>query len=357
MAADETQLSLEDLARRIGGEVRGDVARPIRGVASLASAGPGEVAFYANKRYRGELLATRAAAVIVSADDAEQVPRTASRVIAAQPYAAFARASALFHRELSLPPGIKPGALVDPTAQVHPSAAVSGGAYVGARARIGARTALHAGARVLDAAVVGEDCVLWPGAVVRERCILGDRVVLQPNAVVGSDGFGFAFDLEGDGRGPMHRKVPQAGIARIEDDVEVGACTCIDRATLGETVIGRGTKIDNLVQVAHNVRVGPLSLLVAQCGISGSTELGQGVILAGQVGVAGHCSIGDGVIATAQSGIPHDVEPGKMVSGYPAIDNRQWLRCVAVFNKLPELSKALRSGSRTGAAKRVKEKE
>jgi UDP-3-O-[3-hydroxymyristoyl] glucosamine N-acyltransferase len=346
VAAGETQLSLEDLARRIGGEVLGDSARPIRGVASLASAGPGELAFYANKRYRRDLLATRAAAVIVSADDADQVPRTASRLIAPQPYAAFARASALFHRELSLPPGIKAGALVDPTAQVHASAAVSPGAYVGAGAKIGARSTLHAGATVLDGAVLGEDCVLWPGAVVRERCILGSRVVLQPNAVVGSDGFGFAFDLEGDGRGPMHRKVPQAGIVRIEDDVELGACTCVDRATLGETVIGRGTKIDNLVQVAHNVRVGPLSLLVAQCGISGSTELGQGVILAGQVGVVGHLRIGDGARVGAQSGVSRDLADGETVSGSPAIAHQDWLRLSAALPRMADLLREVRRLSR-----------
>src|SRR5581483_3462801 len=189
--------------------------------------------------------------------------------------------------------GIQSGALADESAQIHPTAAISAGAYVGPGAKIGARTVVHAGARVLDCA-----------AVVRERCILGNRVVLQPNAVIGSDGFGFAFDVEGDGGGPIHRKVPQAGIVRVEDDVEVGACSCIDRATLGETVIGRGTKIDNLVQVGHNVRVGPLCILVAQCGISGSTELGQGVILAGQVGVVGHLRIGDGARLGAQAGIP-----------------------------------------------------
>src|SRR3954466_1272229 len=198
------------------------------------------------------------------------------------------------------------------------------------------------GAGGLAGATVGEGCVLWPGAVVREGCIVGDRVILQPNCVVGSDGFGFAFDLEGDGAGPMHRKVPQAGIVRIEDDVEVGACTCIDRATLGETVIGRGTKIDNLVQVAHNVRVGPLSLLVAQCGISGSTELGQGVILAGQVGVVGHLRIGDGARVGAQSGVSRDLEDGETVSGSPAIPHRDWLRLSAALPKIADLLREVR---------------
>jgi UDP-3-O-[3-hydroxymyristoyl] glucosamine N-acyltransferase len=201
---------------------------------------------------------------------------------------------------------------------------------------------LHAGARVLDRARVGDDCVLWPGAVVRELCIVGNRVVLQPNSVVGSDGFGFAFDLEGDGNGPMHRKVPQAGIARIEDDVELGACSCVDRATLGETVIGRGTKIDNLVQIGHNVRVGPLCLLVAQCGISGSTELGQGVVLAGQVGVVGHLRIGDGARAGAQAGVAHDVPDGETVTGYPAMSHRQWLRMSAALPRVPELLREVR---------------
>src|SRR5438094_5111739 len=312
------------------------------GVAPLESAGPSQIAFYANPRYRKELAATRAGAVIVSEDDVPHVPASAARLVAPQPYVAFAKASALFHEELVVEPGIQRGALIDETADVHPTAAISPGAYVGPGAKIGAHTTLHAGARVLDSARVGEGCTLWPGAVVRERCIVGDRVILQPNSVVGSDGFGFAFDLEGDGQGPMHRKVPQAGIVRIEDDVEVGACTCIDRATLGETVIGRGTKIDNLVQVAHNVKVGPLSLLVAQCGISGSTELGQGVILAGQVGVVGHLKLGDGARVGAQSGVSRDLADGETVSGSPAIDHRDWLRLSAALPKLADLLKQVR---------------
>ena len=337
-----TQLSLQDLAARIGAEVRGDGARRVSGVASLDAAGPEQLAFYANPRYRKELAGTRAAAVIVTGEEVEHVPAGAARLVAAQPYVAFAKASAVFHRELAVEAGVQQGALVDETAEVHPTAAISPGAYVGPGARIGARTTLHAGARVLDCAKVGEGCTLWSGAVVRENCIVGDRVVLQPNCVVGSDGFGFAFDLEGEGQGPMHRKVPQAGIVRIEDDVEVGACTCIDRATLGETVIGRGTKIDNLVQVAHNVRVGPLSLLVAQCGVSGSTELGQGVILAGQVGVVGHLKLGDGARVGAQSGVTRDLEAGETVSGAPAIPHRDWLRMVAALPRVPDLLRELR---------------
>jgi UDP-3-O-[3-hydroxymyristoyl] glucosamine N-acyltransferase len=335
-------LSLSELAGRIGAELRGDGKRQIAGVAALSSAGAQQLAFYANPRYLKELQGCAAGAVIVSEEDAARVPAGAARLIAAQPYVAFAKASALFHRPLEIAPGIHPGALVDASADVHPSAAICPGAYVGPGARVGARSVLHAGARALHYSQIGEDCVLWPGAVVRERCIVGNRVVLQPNCVIGSDGFGFAFDLEGDGQGPMHRKVPQAGIVRVEDDVEVGACTCIDRATLGETVIGRGTKIDNLVQVAHNVKVGPLGLLVAQCGISGSTELGQGVILAGQVGVIGHLRLGDGARVGAQSGVSRDLADGETVSGSPAIPHRDWLRLSASLPRLPELVKEVR---------------
>jgi len=340
--AQPPQLGLEELARRVGAEVRGDGARRVRGVAGLDEAGPEEVAFYANPRYREELSRTRAAAVIVAEDEAKLVPPGAAQLVAAQPYVAFAKASAIFHPEERPPSGVHPSAQVGAGAEVDPSASVAAGCIVGRGARIGARTVLHAGASVLDEARVGADCILWTGAVVRDRCVLGDRVVLQPNAVVGSDGFGFAFDLEGEGQGPLHRKVPQAGIARIEDDVELGACTCVDRATLGETVVGRGTKVDNLVQIGHNVRIGPLSLVVAQVGISGSTEVGAGVILAGQVGIVGHVKIGDGARIGAQSGVPGDVPEGETWSGYPAMPHREWLRTVVALPRLPELIKQIK---------------
>ena len=330
-------LPLEELARRIGAQVHGDAARPVRGVAALEDAGPEEVAFFANARYRVELQRTRAAAVIVAEDEAQLVPQSAARLVAPQPYVAFAKASAFFHPERRPPAGAHATAHVGPGAEVDPTASVGAGCIVGRGARIGARSVLHPGAAVLDEAWVGADCVLWTGAVVRERCLLGDRVVLQPNAVVG-----FAFDLEGDGEGPFHRKVPQAGIARIEDDVELGACTCVDRATLGETVVGRGTKVDNLVQVGHNVRIGPLSLIVAQVGISGSTEIGKGVVLAGQVGIVGHVKIGDGARIGAQAGVPNDVPEGATYTGYPAMPHREWLRTMAALPRVPDLVKQVR---------------
>ena len=341
--------SPEDLAARVGARLEGAPASGatapfLRGLRPLDEAGPQDVAFYANPRYKAQLAATHAGAVLVAEDEAALVPASSVRLVCAQPYVAFAKASALFHPEELPAAGIAPGAHVHAEAQVDPSAHVGAAAVVGRGARIGRGTVLHPGAIVLDYAQVGAGCTLHAGSVVREGCVLGDRVVLQPNCVIGSDGFGFALDLEGDeGRpGPLHRKIPQAGIVRIEDDVELGACTCVDRATLGETVIGRGSKVDNLVQIAHNVRIGPLSLLVAQSGVSGSTTLGAGVILAGQVGVVGHLSIGDGARVGAQSGVSRDVEAGATVSGSPAIDHRDWLRLSAALPKLPELVRELR---------------
>jgi UDP-3-O-[3-hydroxymyristoyl] glucosamine N-acyltransferase len=203
--------------------------------------------------------------------------------------------------------------------------------------RLGARSTLHPQVVLYEGVEVGEDCVLHAGVQVRERCRLGKRVVVQNGAVIGGDGFGFARD-----EGGRYQKFPQVGIVVIEDDVEIGALTAIDRAALGETRIGRGTKLDNLVQVGHSVAIGEDSVLAGQVGIAGSTRIGSRVTLAGQVGVAGHLTIGDGVVATAQTGIPSSVDSGRVVSGYPAIENRAWLKSSAVFAKLPELQKRLR---------------
>jgi UDP-3-O-[3-hydroxymyristoyl] glucosamine N-acyltransferase len=345
-------LTLDELARRIGAEVRGDGSRRVRTVRSLEDAGPEDVAFYANPRYRKELQATRACAVILAEDEAGHAPGSASKLVAAQPYVSFAKASAIFHPEDRPLQGIHPGASVGTGAEIDPTASIGPLCVVGRGARIGPRTILHAGARVLDEARVGSSCILHSGAVVRERCVLGDRVILQPNAVVGSDGFGFAFDIQGDDDGPMHRKVPQVGIVLIEDDVELGACTCVDRATLGETVVGRGTKVDNLVQIAHNVRIGALSLVVAQVGISGSTEIGKGAILAGQAGIVGHLRIGDGARVGAQAGVGHDIPDGETHTGSPAMPHREWLRMSVSLRRVPDLLRQVRK-----LEERVKELE
>jgi len=339
-AADQSEAprSLAALARLVGAEVVGDGALPIDGVASLEDAGPRELAFFHNARYREAFEKTRAGAVIVSAREAGGSHRTAL-LVASNPYLAFAKLSALFHPEPPPRPGRHPQAVIDPTADVHPLAQVGPLACVGEGATIGARSVLRPGAIVERGARVGADCLLHAGAVVRERCVLGDRVILQPGAVVGSDGFGYAFDPEG----PAHVKVPQAGIACLEDDVELGANACVDRATLGETVVGHGTKVDNLVQIAHNVRIGPFSILCAQAGIAGSTKLGVGVMLGGQAGLVGHLELGDGAKVGAQTGVMNDVPAGEAYSGYPAQPHRGWLKSSALFARLPELFERLRA--------------
>jgi UDP-3-O-[3-hydroxymyristoyl] glucosamine N-acyltransferase len=331
--------SLAELAARVGGELLvGDPALTIRGVNVLSDAGPGDLSFYGNTRYRRALEHTRASAVLLGGEPPPAQDGVAF-VRVANPHLAFARISLLFHPRPRFPKGISPGAVVHPEASVHPEATVMALATVARGATIDARAVLHPGVYVGEGASIGEECLLYPNVVVREGCLIGARVILQPGCVIGSDGFGFALDLEV----PEHFKIPQAGIVRIEDDVEVGACACVDRATLGETVIGRGTKVDNLVQVAHNVRVGPMSLVCAQAGISGSAELGTGVVLAGQVGVVGHIRIGDMARVGAQSGVAHDVPDGATVSGSPAFDHREWLKSSAVHAQLGGWAKELRA--------------
>lgn len=340
MSAAAGMRKLSELAAHVGGELQGDGDAEISGVNGLAEAGPTELSFYGNAKYRQELLATRARAVLVTADAPPREETIFVRV--ANPHLAFAKVSALFHPPPRFAPGVRPGAHVHPEAKVDASAAVMPGAVVEKNATVGPRAVIHSGAFVGEGASVGEDALLYPNCVVRERCLIGARVILHANCVIGADGFGFAFDAEGP-QGPEHFKIPQAGIVRVEDDVEIGACTTIDRATLGETVIGRGTKIDNLVQLAHNVKVGPLSLICAQAGVAGSTEIGMGVILAGQVGVVGHIRIGDMARVGSQAGVGHDVPDGTVVSGSPAFDHRTWLRASAAFSQLPDLVKEVRA--------------
>jgi UDP-3-O-[3-hydroxymyristoyl] glucosamine N-acyltransferase len=332
--------TLGELAARVGGEVQGDGGLRIEGVASLEEASPAHLSFFSNKKYRRAFEASRAGAVVV--DAGTDVPQGRTVLRAKDAYLAFARISTLFHPPRAALPEISPAAAVHPGANVHPSAQVMPLASVAAGARIGARTILFPGVQVGEGARVGDDCLVHPNVVIREGCVVGDRVILQPGCVIGSDGFGFAFDAEGGGQGPRHYKVPQVGNVVVEDDVEIGANTCIDRATLGTTRIGRGAKLDNLVQIAHNVEVGPLSLLVSQVGIAGSTKLGMGVIAAGQVGIVGHLEIGAGARIGAQSGISSDLAPGETVSGSPAHPHAKWLRNVAAFEHLAEMRKELR---------------
>lgn len=326
-------MTLRELADRLGCRLEGDGAIEITGVAAIEHAGPGDLTFLANPKYASAVATTRASAIFL----AEGAPSPPCAVLRTpQPYLMFGRALALLHVAPAVHAGIHPAAVVEEGAEVAPDASVGAFAYVGAGARIGARTVLHPFVHLGPGARVGADCVVHAHVSVRERVQIGDRVILQNGAVIGSDGFGFATRPDG-----THEKIPQVGSVVVEDDVEIGANTTIDRPPLGATRIGRGTKIDNLVQVAHGVDVGEDVFLAAQVGIAGSTRVEDRVILAGQVGVAGHITIGRGVRATAQTGIPNSVDAGALISGYPAIDNRDWLKASAVFKRLPEMRKAL----------------
>jgi len=331
---------LHELAARVGGTVIGDGAVVVEGVAPLEDAGPAQLSFFSNKKYRKAFEATRAGAVVVEPGTAAAAGRTL--LVVENAYLAFARISTLFHPPREPLPEIAPSAVVHPTARVHPSAQIMPLACIGPAAEIGPRTIVFAGAHVGHEAKVGADCVVYHNVVIRERCVVGDRVILQPGVVIGSDGFGYALDMKGDGHGPRHYKVPQVGIVVIEDDVEIGANSCVDRATLGVTRVGRGAKIDNLVQIAHNVEVGPLSILASQVGISGSTKLGMGVVCWGQAGIVGHLTIGDRANIAAQSGIAHDLEPGARVAGSPAKPDVQWARNSAAFDRLTDMRRELR---------------
>lgn len=326
-------MKLSEVAERLGAVLSGPGEVEINGIAGIEQARPDQITFLSNIRYAPLARTTRAAAILVE-PGFQEIATPTLRV--ADPYLAYAQAIELFYQPPVYPPGI------------HPTAVIHSSARIGARAHIGPYAVIGEGAAVGEDAVLHAHVVLYPGvrvgarfvahahAVVREYCHLGDDVVLQNGAVIGADGFGFARTSGG------WRKIVQSGPAVLEDAVEVQANACIDRASIGETRIRRGAKIDNLVQVGHGSTVGENTLLCAQVGLAGSSVVGNNVVLAGQVGVAGHCVIGDGVVATAQSGIPNDVPAGKMVSGYPAVDNRQWLRSVAIFNRLPELWRLVR---------------
>jgi UDP-3-O-[3-hydroxymyristoyl] glucosamine N-acyltransferase len=326
-------LKLQEIADRLGCVLEGDGGLEIVRVARIEDAGPGDLTFFVNPKYASELRATRASAVILG-ERAETAPCAMLR--SREPYVAFGRAVALFAGTQNPPPGIHPRAHVAATARVAPDASVGPLAVVEEGAIVGSRTIVHANVTIGREAQVGEDCVIHSAACIRERVKIGNRVVIQNGAVIGSDGFGFARRSDG-----THEKIPQVGDVVVEDDVEVGANSAIDRPAVGETRIGAGTKIDNLVQIAHGVAVGKRVLLAGQVGIAGSTIIEDDVTLAGQVGVAGHITIGSKVVATAQTGIPNSVEPGAFISGYPAIPNRDWLKASAVFRKLPELRKEL----------------
>ncbi len=340
--------TLKELARLVGGEVVGDPALEITRLAPIDSAGPGEISFIANPKYLPLLKTTRAAAVVVSPGVEAAGP---ALIVCDSPYLAFAKILTLLHVKRPEPKGVMAGAFVDPGADLAEEVTVHPGCVVSAGVRIGRGTILHPGVVLYEGVVVGEECTLHARSVVREGCRLGNRVILQPGAVIGADGFGYAPD------GEAYYKIPQVGIVVLEDDVEIGACACIDRAALGVTRIGKGCKIDNLVQVAHNVVIGENTILVSQVGVAGSTQIGRHCTLGGQVGVAGHIKIGDNVMVGGQGGVTGSVAGDQVLSGTPVIPHRDWLKASMSFAKLPELRKEVGRLSRKLAELENQKKE
>jgi UDP-3-O-[3-hydroxymyristoyl] glucosamine N-acyltransferase len=326
-------MKLGELAKKLNAELRGDAELEVTGVNGIEEAGPAEVTFVANPKYASLARKTRAAAVLVEPDFPE-IEAATLRVRDSK--LAFSRALGLFYQPPVYAPGVHPTAVIDPTAEIGAYAHIGAYVVIGPNVILGPRATLLPHVVLYPGVQAGARFFAHAHSVVREHCILGDDVTLENGVILGADGFGFAKNELGH-----WEKTPQSGPVRIGNRVDVQANACIDRATVGETRIGDGSKIDNLVQIGHASHVGENTLICAQTGLAGSSVVGNNVILTGQTGVAGHCTVGDGVILTAQSAVSHDIPPGKVISGSPGFENRVWLRAVTIFQRLPELAKRL----------------
>ena len=325
--------NLQKLADLVGGKLEGDPALNILQVAPIDQAQPGDITFVANPKYLGKLGQCHASAVILA--PGVKAPGGMNLIICANPYLAFAKILTFLQGAEQAVKGIMAGAFVAESAEVDEAATVYPGCVIGERVKLGAGTVLYPGVVLYDDVVIGKNCLLHAKSVVREGCRLHDRVILQPAAVIGSDGFGFAPD------GDSYYKIPQVGIVVLEDDVEIGAGSCVDRAVLGETRICRGTKLDNLVQIGHNVKVGENCILVSQVGIAGSTTIGNHCTFGGQSAAAGHLVIGDNVMIGARGGAAGNVASNQIMSGAPLLPHKEWLRSTMSLPKLPEMRKDL----------------
>ena len=327
-------MKLREIAERLGCRLDGDGAIEITGVAGVREAQPGQLTFLANRKYANAARQSRASAILAAESDGP-MPMAALR--SANPYFDFARAIEFFYQPPRYAPSVHPTAVIAASAKIGAGAHIGPYCFVDEDVVIGRNAVLHSFVAIYRGTRIGDDFFAHSHCTVREFCTIGHRVILQNDVVIGSDGFGFARDAAG-----RWFKMQQSGVTAIEDDVEIQAGATVDRATVGETRIRRGAKLDNLVQVGHACTVGEDSLLCGQVGLAGSTQVGNRCILAGQVGAAGHLAIGDGAILTAQSGVPGDVPAGATYSGYPAMENKRWLKAVAAFNQLPDLLKTIR---------------
>jgi UDP-3-O-[3-hydroxymyristoyl] glucosamine N-acyltransferase len=326
-------VKLKEIAARLNCEFRGDGELDIQRVAGIEEAQAGDLTFVSNPKYAAKAKTTRASAVVVSLNFGD-IPSATLRT--ANPYLAFARAVELFYQIPKPPSGVSSAACIAPTAKIGQGASIAPYVVVEDDVQIGANCILFPFVHIARGARIGDNFKAYAHVSVREFCQIGNNVILQDGVKIGTDGYGYAKRDDGS-----YEKIVQSGVVVLEDDVEVGANSTIDRSTMGETRIRRGAKIDNLVQVGHACLVGENTLLCAQVGLAGSTKVGRDAILTGQVGVAGHLEIGDRVIVTAQSGVGDDIEPGKVISGSPAFDNRTWLRSSMLFRRLPEILKRI----------------
>lgn len=324
--------SLKELADYLGGRVIGDDSLYVDGLAPLDAAGPDKITFLANPRYAAKVATTEAAAVLM-APGGESYGRNIIELD--NPYLGFAKLLTLFYTKTHPPIGVMPEVVVGTGVVFGEDISVYPGAIIGNNVTLGDRVLIYPGAVLYDGVSIGDDSVIHANVVVRERCRIGKRCKLQPGAVIGSDGFGYAPD------GASYYSIPQIGVVVLEDDVEIGANTTVDRAALEVTLIRRGTKLDNLVQVAHNCQIGEDCMIVSQVGIAGSSKIGNHVTLAGQVGVVGHVSIGDNVIVGAQGGVPGSLDGNAYYSGSPAMPHKEWLKTMGTLPKLPEMRKKI----------------
>ena len=332
--------SLAEIADKIGGQLFGDSSIEINDVAQIDKAKKGEITFLANQKYKSDLDGTSASAVII--DRKTDITPSLPYILVMDAYYGFLQTFLLFNpKKKLLEPGIHPTAVIHESANVGQNVSIGGNVWIGPGVIVGGGTQIFPNCVILNETKIGADCILYPSVTIRENCVIGNRVIIHNGAVIGSDGFGFALHED------KYHKIPQVGRVIIEDDVEIGANTTIDRATIGETIIRKGVKLDNLVHIAHNCVIGENTAIAAQTGVSGSTTIGKNVVMAGQVGTVGHITIGDRVQIGAQSGVSKSIPDGEIYFGYPARPIMKSKRIEAVINNLPDLLKRIRTLEKT----------